>query len=70
MISLYQFIIEKTTDVLLKLLDDVLTVASEDREEIDIERRILNILQDLIDEDVNDDIKRGAASMGVNQVRI
>ena len=61
---------EKTTDVLLKLLDDVLTVASEDREEIDIERRILNILQDLIDEDVNDDIKRGAASMGVNQVRI
>ena len=63
-------IYEKTTDVLLKLLDDVLTVASEDREEIDIERRILNILQDLIDEDVNDDIKRGAASMGVNQVRI
>ena len=63
-------IYQKTTDVLLKLLDDVLTVASEDREEIDIERRILNILQDLIDEDVNDDIKRGAASMGVNQVRI
>ena len=63
-------IYEKTTDVLLKLLDDVLTVASEDRKEIDIERRILNILQDLIDEDVNDDIKCGAASMGVNQVRI
>ena len=59
---------EKAADVLLNLLDDVLTVASEDREEVEIERRILGILQDLINED--DDVKRVAASKGVNQVRI
>ena len=61
---------EKTIDVLLKLLDDVLAVAIEDRQEIDIERRFLSVLQALINEEVNDDVKRGASSREVNQVRI
>ena len=62
-------IYEKVIDVLLRILDDFSTSTIEQREEFDIEKRILGMLQELMNQDARKDVKRAANVKGINQVR-
>ena len=61
-------VFKEVVEVLLKIVDDDSEITTEEEECFDRRIRILSLLTNLMDEDIEEDAKILLASKGINQV--